>query len=165
MTAAADSAGTAGSADLVVSAPAESSQAQQNERLWHALGYYAVGELSVGHTQNALYAYRLLNALEPFEERWKLGRAFCALTLSLLDESQKTLAAFSESPRLADPSQEKLLRQCRERLAYLQRKKSTTPVADRTQSDGNQHDGSQHDGSQRKQRKVLHFPRSPSAPR
>ena len=46
-----------------------------------SLGYYAVGELSIGRRENALYAYRLLNEIEKNEMRWKLGRAFCALEL------------------------------------------------------------------------------------
>ncbi len=98
--------------------------------LWHTLGHYALGELSVGHTRNALYAYRLLVALEPSETRWQLGRAFCALNLRALDEAQETLESVSDAPFAS--LQENLLHQCRERLAYLQQQ-STPRLTDQPQ--------------------------------
>ena len=105
-----------------------------NDKFWRALGHYAIGELSVGHTHNALYAYRLLNALEPLEARWKLGRAFCALNLREIAEAQSILDAVSQDAAfLTGAGEEKLLRQCRERLACLQRQSSTLLVDERPQ--------------------------------
>ena len=114
--------------------PDAHSNASSADNTWRALGHYAIGELSVGRTQNALYAYRLLNALEPFEARWTLGKAFCALNLRWTGEAQKALDSVSTTSRLTSPAQENLLRQCQERLAYLQRQKSTASVATRPQN-------------------------------
>ncbi len=147
MTDTADSTDSAATSPLLASpllappAPsAASPQAQpisddhSNNNLWRALGYYALGELSVGHTENALYAYRLLNALEPFEVRWKLGKAFCALNLREIAEAQSILDAVSQDAAfLTSAGEEKLLRQCRERLACLQRQSSTLLVDERPQ--------------------------------
>ena len=115
-------------------AHSDASPASSVDNAWRALGHYAIGELSVGRTQNALYAYRLLNTLEPLEARWTLGRAFCALNLRWTGEAQKALDSLSTTSRLTSPAQENLLRQCQERLAYLQRQKPTTSVATRPQN-------------------------------
>ena len=111
-------------------------QAQQTpkDRLWSALGHYAIGELSVGRTHNALCAYRLLDALEPFEARWKLGRAFCTLNLNLVSEAQESLEVFlQKSPPSISARQQKLLRQCQERLAYQQRQQTNPLIAPKAQ--------------------------------
>ena len=88
-----------------------------------ALGYYAVGELSIGRPENALYAYRLLNELEKNEMRWQLGKAFCALELNLLAEAQEALDYIQKiAPQNSEPEQQKLLERCTLRLEYMQKR-------------------------------------------
>ena len=148
-------------ADIQAGIQTESLQTQLDDSLvWRALGHYAIGELSVGRSQNALYAYRLLDALEPFETRWKLGRAFCALNLRWLAEAQKILDAIAENdPPLTGAGQATLLRQCQERLVYLQRK-SATPSATPTLAD--HAEGSEPASvSKSDVGKVLRFPNAP----
>ncbi len=144
--------------------PAQQSD-NANKNIWRALGHYAVGELSVGRTHNALYAYRLLSALEPSDERWKLGRAFCALNLHEISEAEKSLASMSDGSFAAsEVGQEKLLRQCQQRLVYLQQQKSLTLKADQPQDkkQGRKQDGKTQDSKIVDVGKVLRFPNNAS---
>ena len=148
-------------ADIQAGIQTESLQTQLDDSpVWRALGHYAIGELSVGRSQNALYAYRLLEALEPFETRWKLGRAFCALNLRWLAEAQKILDAIAENdPPLTDPGQATLLRQCQERLVYLQRKSATPTLADH--AEGSEPASVSKSDVSKDVGKVLRFPNAP----
>ena len=98
-----------------------------------SLGYYAVGELSIGRRENALYAYRLLNSIEKDETRWKLGRAFCALELNLIDEAQIALEAIQKKTEqiktLDELEQQKLLERCLLRLEYMQKQQKVAQGA------------------------------------
>ena len=93
-----------------------------------ALGYYAVGELSIGRAENALFAYRLLNELEKNEMRWQLGKAFCALELNLIGEAQETLAHIQKTnSQNIELEQQKLLERCTLRLEYMQKRQERSP--------------------------------------
>ena len=162
---------TANTPNIQAGIQTESLQTQQDDSLvWRALGHYAIGELSVGRSQNALYAYRLLDALEPFETRWKLGRAFCALNLRWLAEAQKILDAIAENdppltgagftdPGFTDSGQATLLRQCQERLVYLQRKSATPTLADH--AEGSEPASVSKSDVSKDVGKVLRFPNAP----
>ena len=142
--------------------PAPPAQQSDNatKNIWRALGHYAVGELSVGRTHNALYAYRLLSALEPSDERWKLGRAFCALNLREITEAEKALASVSDGSGVtSEVGQEKLLRQCQQRLGYLQQQKSAMLKSSQPQD---KKQGRKQDSKIVDVGKVLRFPNNAS---
>ncbi len=133
-----------------------------------SLGYYAVGELSIGRRENALYAYRLLNEIEKNEMRWRLGRAFCALELNFLDEARSVLENMQPNEKQQDNDEElqKLLERCLLRLEYMQKQQEKNPNVGQspnktlnqasTQSAKSQPESSSNS-------KVIPFPNSPNA--